>query len=151
MQPQVRDAGFLDFLKKRAPAPSRSNPLSKFLNPDIIEEFLTSKTHMNITGVTVEPLGFGVKLTVSVFEDRPVNRTRTLESAITPMVGVIEGFLEAPVTARVSLDVDNPLFDPSEGLAIYQILLKADPPKDLSRNASARRVATKVMLLGLVG
>lgn len=150
MQPQVRGAGFLDFLKKRAPTPTRSNPLSRFLSPDIIEDFLTSKTHMNITGVSVEPLGFGVSVTVSVFEDRPINRTRTLEGALAPMVNVIEDYLESPVSTRVLLDTDNPMFDPTEGRAIYKILIKADYP-DMSRNVSARRVATKVMLLGLVG
>lgn len=151
MQPQVRGAGFLDFLKKRAPAPTRSNPLSKFLNPAVIEDFLKSKTRLNITGVSVEPLGFGVAVSLTVFEEMPLNRTRSLEGAIVPMVGAIEGYLDAPVTARVSLDVDNPMFDPTEGLAIYKILIKADTPSDMSRNASARRVATKVMLLGLVG
>lgn len=49
-----------------------------------------------------------------------------------------------------ALDMDNPLFDATEGRTIYKILIKADYP-DMSRNGSARRVATKVMLLGLVG
>ena len=138
-------------MKKRAPTPTRSNPLSRFLNPDIIEDYITSKTHLNITEVAVEPLGFGVSVTVSVYEDHPVNRTRNLEVALVPMVNVIEDYLDAPVTARVSLDMDNPLFDATEGRTIYKILIKADTPSDMSRNGSARRVATKVMLLGLVG
>jgi len=141
MQPQVRDAGFLDFLK-RAPTPSRSNPLSRFLSPDVVEDFLVAKTHMNITGVAIEPLGFGVSVTVSVYEDRPLNRTRTLEGALVPMVNVIEGYLQAPVSARVALDTDNPGFDPTEGRAIYKITIKADYP-DMSRNVSARRVADR--------
>lgn len=150
MQPQVRGAGFLDFLKKRAPAPTRSNPLSKFLNPGVIEDFLKSKTRLNISGVSVEPLGFGVAVSLTVFEEMPLNRTRNLEGAIVPMVNVIEDYLDAPVDARVSLDHDHPMFDPSEGMTVYKILIKADYP-DMARNASARRVATRVMLLGLVG
>ena len=145
MQPQTRDAGFLDFLKSRAPTPSRSNPLSRFLNPDVIEDFLKSKTHMNITGVSVKPLGFGVSLTVSVYEDRPINRTRTLESAMAPMVNVIGDYLGAPVKARVSLDTNNPLFDPTEGQAIYEITIKTDYPTETARNASAGRVADGFM------
>lgn len=149
MQSQ-RDAGFLDFLKKRAPAPPRSNPLSKLIDPDVVENYLKSKTHMNITGVTVEPLGFGVSLTVTAYEEMPLNRTRSLEGAMDPMVSVIEDYLHAPVDVHVSLDMDNPLFDPNDGLMIYKILLKADRPLEMVRNASARRVATRVMLLDLL-
>lgn len=136
----------MDFLKRQAPAPSRSNPLSRTINPDVVEKFLREKTHMNITGLKVHPLGFGVSLEVVVYEDKPLNRTRVLQSAVVPLANVLGEMIDSPVDAKVSLDLDNPMFDPTEGVTIYEILLKANPPGD-----SARRVASKVMLLGLIG
>ena len=146
MQSQQRDAGFLDFLKKRAPTQPQPNSLSRLLDSKTVEDFLRQKTHMDITGMEVEPMGFGVSITVTVAENNPVNRTRTLESAVAPVVDMVEDFLQAPVSAKVSLDLDNPLFDPYEGVVIYKILLKTTPMGD-----SARRVATKVMLLTSIG
>lgn len=147
MQPQQREAGFLDFLTRKTPALAQHNHLSQMVSPKAILEFLRQRTRMDISELTSTPTpDGGVRMSLKVQEQNPVNRARVIAMAMESVTQVLEEILGSPVTTKVFWAEDDQTFDPNEGVAVYEILLRTP-----LANTGASRVATRVLFRRMFG
>lgn len=143
-------AGFFDFMKKQTP-PSRGNPLTRALNPKIVQDVLESSAHLTLLGVKVSPKGDeGVLVTFGVQEEpgiRPFNRSRSIQQDLRPLQGALEGYLGVPVDLKVSMDVGDSSYDMDRGEVPYVIAVTPEGFQMPDRMVSAARVANRAMRL----
>ena len=143
-------AGFFDFMKKQAP-PSRGNPLTRALNPKIVQDVLERSSHLTLLGVKVSPKGDdGVLVTFGVQEEpgiRPFNRSRSIQQDLRPLQGALESYLGVPVDLKVSMDVGDNSYDMDMGEIPYVIAVTPGGWQMQDRMASATRVALRALRL----
>lgn len=143
-------AGFFDFMKKQAP-PSRGNPLTRALNPKMVQDVLERSAHLNILKVKVSPKGdAGVLVTFGVQEEpgiQPVNRSRSIQQDLRPLQGALEGYMGVPVDLKVSVDLGDDSYDMDMGEIPYVLQVTPKGWQMQDRMASAARVALRAMRL----
>ena len=144
-------AGFFDFMKKQTP-PSRGNPLTRVLNPKMMQDVLEGSAHLDLLGVDIRPEGdFGAIVTFGVqeghdYDSAMVNNSHKIQKDLQPLKGALENFLGVPVGLKVSVS-HNSEYDMDMGEGSYDIRVTPEGWQMQDQRASAARVALRAMRL----